>query len=64
MRAGLEQLRAFFEPSSIAVVGASASPGKVGYNVLFNLAEAPTTAMEEGSKKALSCSSPARMLVR
>ena len=39
MRAGLEQLRAFFEPSSIAVVGASASPGKVGYNVLFNLAE-------------------------
>jgi len=27
----------FFKPKSIAVIGASATPGKVGYNVLKNI---------------------------
>ena len=39
MREHVEQLKALFDPSSIAVVGASAHPGKVGYNVLYNLVE-------------------------
>jgi len=29
----------FFEPKSVAVIGASATPGKLGYNVLSNLIE-------------------------
>ncbi|MEJ2294719.1 MAG: CoA-binding protein [Candidatus Lokiarchaeota archaeon] len=31
------QLSYFFNPKSIAVIGASATPGKVGYNVLKNI---------------------------
>ncbi|MGD8738054.1 MAG: CoA-binding protein, partial [Anaerolineae bacterium] len=34
-----EKLRAFFEPDSIAVIGASANPTKLGYAVLRNLVE-------------------------
>jgi acetyltransferase len=33
-------LKPFFEPASIAVIGASRSPGKVGYDVVRNLIEA------------------------
>ncbi|MCD6163856.1 MAG: CoA-binding protein [Candidatus Odinarchaeota archaeon] len=29
----------FFEPKSVAVIGTSATPGKLGYNVLSNLIE-------------------------
>ena len=31
------QLSYFFNPKSIAVIGASTTPGKVGYNVLKNI---------------------------
>jgi len=34
-----DELKYFFEPKSVAVVGASATPGKLGYNVLLNLIE-------------------------
>jgi len=33
-------LKSFFEPASIAIIGASRSPGKVGYDVVKNLIEA------------------------
>ncbi len=33
-------LKALFEPASIAVIGASRTPGKVGHSVLFNLIDA------------------------
>jgi acetyltransferase len=33
-------LESFFDPSSVAVVGASRSPGKVGYDIVRNLFEA------------------------
>ncbi len=32
-----DELKYFFEPKSVAVIGASATPGKLGYNVLVNL---------------------------
>ena len=32
-------LKAFFEPNSIAVIGASTNPAKLGYAVLKNLVE-------------------------
>jgi acetate---CoA ligase (ADP-forming) len=32
-------LKAFFEPQSVAVIGASTSPGKLGYTVVENLVE-------------------------
>ena len=32
-------LKAFFEPDSVAVIGASADPVKLGYSVLQNLVE-------------------------
>ena len=32
-------LKYFFEPKSVAVIGASATPSKLGYNVLSNLIE-------------------------
>jgi acyl-CoA synthetase (NDP forming) len=32
-----QQISYFFSPKSIAVIGASATPGKVGYNVLKNI---------------------------
>ena len=34
-----DEIRPFFEPRSIAVVGASTNPAKPGYNVFYNLAE-------------------------
>ncbi|MHA1608614.1 MAG: acetate--CoA ligase family protein [Candidatus Njordarchaeales archaeon] len=34
-----EQINGFFNPRSIAVIGASATPGKIGYAVLKNLLE-------------------------
>jgi acetyltransferase len=34
------KLAALFEPSSVAVIGASATPGKVGHSVLYNLTTA------------------------
>jgi acetyltransferase len=37
------QLSYFFNPQSIAVIGASATPGKVGYNVLKNIIESGFT---------------------
>lgn len=33
-------LEHFFTPSSVAVIGASTEPGKVGYDILFNLIDA------------------------
>ncbi len=33
----VEELRPFFEPRSVAVVGASRTPGKGGYNIIENL---------------------------
>jgi len=37
--AGNQKLSYFFDPKSIAVIGASTTPGKVGYNVLKNIIE-------------------------
>jgi len=34
-----ESIKYFFEPKSVAVIGASATPSKLGYNVLLNLVE-------------------------
>lgn len=34
-----ENIKYFFEPKSVAVIGASAIPGKLGYNILHNLVE-------------------------
>jgi acyl-CoA synthetase (NDP forming) len=34
-----DKLKVFFEPGSVAVIGASSSPTKLGYAVLKNLAE-------------------------
>jgi acyl-CoA synthetase (NDP forming) len=34
-----EKLKAFFEPASVAVIGALSSPTKLGYAVLQNLVE-------------------------
>ncbi len=34
-------LEEFFHPKSVAVIGASTSPGKLGYAVLENLVEGP-----------------------
>jgi acyl-CoA synthetase (NDP forming) len=34
---GVNSLRAFFEPGSVAVIGASRTPGKGGYNIIENL---------------------------
>ena len=34
-----DEIRPFFEPGSIAIVGASTNPAKPGYNVFLNLAE-------------------------
>ncbi|OGO30242.1 MAG: hypothetical protein A2Z29_09015 [Chloroflexi bacterium RBG_16_56_11] len=36
-RDGRESLRMFFEPGSVAVIGASRTPGKGGYNIIENL---------------------------
>ena len=33
-------LESFFRPSSVAIVGASRTPGKVGHDVVRNLIEA------------------------
>ena len=33
-------LENFFDPSSVAIVGASQRPGKVGYEILVNMIEA------------------------
>ncbi len=33
-------LKSFFEPSSVAIVGASREPGKLGHEVLRNIIEA------------------------
>lgn len=38
-----QELSYFFNPKSIAVIGASATPGKVGYNVLNNIIESGYT---------------------
>ena len=35
---GASELRVFFHPTSIAVIGASESPGKYGHEILKNLA--------------------------
>ena len=31
------QMRALFQPESVAVIGASSSPGKIGYKILNNI---------------------------
>jgi acetate---CoA ligase (ADP-forming) len=36
---GVDDLRAFFHPGSVAVIGASESPGKLGHEVLKNLVD-------------------------
>lgn len=36
----MNQLNAIFKPESVAVIGASPSPGKLGYDVLYNLIHA------------------------
>ena len=36
-RRGTDSLRPFFAPESVAVIGASRTPGKGGYNVIENL---------------------------
>ena len=36
----IKQLDAFFTPSSVAVIGASSKPGKIGYTVVSNLQKA------------------------
>ncbi len=36
---GSDDLRAFFHPASVAVIGASESPGKLGHEILKNLIE-------------------------
>lgn len=36
---GSDDLRAFFHPASVAVIGASESPGKLGHEILKNLSE-------------------------
>ena len=33
----IDSLRAFFEPGSVAIIGASRTPGKGGYNIIENL---------------------------
>jgi len=38
-RAGLEGLRALFDPEAIAFIGASTSPGKLGYRSIKNLVD-------------------------
>jgi len=39
----MNQLNAIFKPESVAVIGASPSPGKLGYDVLYNLIHAGFT---------------------
>jgi len=39
-QAAHSSLEHFFTPSSVAVIGASSEPGKVGYDILFNLIDA------------------------
>ena len=36
---GSNDLRAFFHPASVAVIGASETPGKFGHEILKNLVE-------------------------
>jgi acyl-CoA synthetase (NDP forming) len=36
---GMLMLKPFFEPKSVAVIGASTSPGKLGYTVVENLVQ-------------------------
>jgi acyl-CoA synthetase (NDP forming) len=36
---GVDDLRAFFHPGSVAVIGASESPGKLGHEILKNLVD-------------------------
>ncbi|WP_147820193.1 acetate--CoA ligase family protein [Salidesulfovibrio onnuriiensis] len=38
--AGTEHLQSFFYPDTVAVVGASATPGKVGHTIVANMVEA------------------------
>lgn len=38
--ANVASLKNFFTPESVAVIGASSEPGKVGYDILFNLIDA------------------------
>ena len=33
----VQQLKPFFEPQRVAVIGASRAPGKGGYNIIENL---------------------------
>ncbi len=37
MTTNLEQMKCLFEPQSIALIGASGNPGKIGYNLLSNM---------------------------
>ncbi|MDD5170190.1 MAG: acetate--CoA ligase family protein [Syntrophales bacterium] len=37
---GIDNLDALFKPRSVAMIGASASPGKLGYDILYNLIHA------------------------
>jgi len=37
---GKKHLDAFFKPRSVAMIGASSSPGKIGYDVIYNLIHA------------------------
>ena len=32
-----KKLKSFYEPQSVAIIGASQNPDKVGYKILFNL---------------------------
>lgn len=36
----ISNLDALFRPRSVAMIGASASPGKLGYDILYNLIHA------------------------
>ena len=36
----INQLDAIFKPKSVAVIGASPAPGKLGYDVIYNLIHA------------------------